>query len=107
MKAKHILFTIALFFSIAFINAQDKYEFMIIEFTTYKNDLSVSIDGKEFIKEKAEYINQEKSGYNANPFLAKVKFYQDKGWEVWNLNSAINGGTTSEVHFAHLRKKIK
>lgn len=105
MKTKQIILTIALLFTTLLTIAQDKYEFMIIEFTTYKNIISVSIDGKEYIEEKANYAGQEKTGYNANPFLNKVKEYQDKGWEVINFNSTINGGTTSEVHFAHLRKK--
>ncbi|MDP1801013.1 MAG: hypothetical protein Q8L81_06660 [Bacteroidota bacterium] len=107
MKTNHLLFTVALFFSIAFMNAQDKYEFMIIEYSTIKFDLGISIDGKEYKKEKADFSSQEKTGYNANPLLIKVKEYQDKGWEVMSFNSAINGGTTAEVHFAHLRKKIK
>ncbi len=105
MKPKQLLFTLALFLSVAFIKAQDKYEFMIIEYTTFKYEIGISIDGKEFQKEKADFTSQEKSGYNANPLLLKVKEYQDKGWELMNFNSAINGGTTAEVHFAHLRRK--
>ena len=107
MKPKQLLFTLALFLSVAFIKAQDKYEFAIIEFATIRNYISVSIDGKEFTSEKVEYVGQEKSGYNANPILLKVKEYQDKGWEVMSFNSSINGATSDEVHFAHLRKKIK
>ncbi len=107
MKTKHLFFTIALFFSIAFMNAQDKYEFAIIEYNTFHYDLSVSIDGKEYKKEKVDFSNQEKSGFNANPFLNKVKEYQDKGWEVMSFNSSTLGGGSQEVHFAYLRKKIK
>ncbi len=114
MKIKHILFTIALFFSVIFINAQDKYEFMIIEYSTMDNVVSMSIDGLEFKKEKINWDKHDKSGYNANPLLEKVKEYQDKDWEVMNINTQIGGGYTqggstnnSEIYFAYLRKKIK
>jgi len=114
MKTKHILFTIALFFSVTFINAQDKYEFMIIEYSTMDNVVSSSIDGIEFKKEKINWGKHDQSGYNANPLLEKVKEYQDKDWELMSFNTQIGGtsftggsNNSSEIYFAYLRKKIK
>lgn len=107
MKTKHILFTIALFFSVAFTNAQDKYEFAIIEYNiSFKNELKVFINGKDLIEEKAEEDNKGKLTYNA--FLKKVNEYQDKGWEV--MSFAIVPRDQSNIyynHFAYMRKKIK
>ncbi len=105
MKTKHILFTIALLFSVTFLNAQDKYEFAVIEYVTGNNTISISIDGIDFIKEKHE-IKQGKSIHHANPFLLKIKEYQDQDWEVMNMHAVVFGNT-DETFFAYLRKKIK
>ena len=104
MKTKQFLLTFALVVASLITSAQDKYEFMIIEYSSISFEVLVSIDGLEFKKEKANFSNQDKSGYNANPLLNKVKEYQDQGWEVMSFNSTI-GGTSAEMHFAHLRKK--
>ena len=111
MKTKQIIITIAFIFSALLINAQDKYEFMIIEYKTfYGHQLSVSIDGNSFSIEEIELPKGEKSGFNANPLLKKVKEYQDKDWEVININAQIGGGggssgASNEIYFAYLRKK--
>lgn len=105
MKAKTILPTIALLISSLFVQAQDKYEFMIIEYTTLGYVISVSIDGKEYIKQKADFANQEKTDRNANPLLQKVKEYQDKDWELMNFNTTFISGSTAEVYYAYMRKK--
>ncbi len=107
MKTNHILFTIALFFSVTFINAQDKYEFMIIEYNvSFKTELRTFINGNELLEEKAEENNKGKVDYN--PFLKKVNEYQDKGWEV--MSFAVSPREQSNIittQFAYLRKKIK
>ena len=103
MKTKKILLIITFIAFVSIVNAQDKYEYMIIEFDTFKDKISVSIDGNEFITEKVDYGNQVKSAYNANPFLLKVKEYQDKDWDVMSFNSSADANV--ERHFAHLRKK--
>lgn len=106
MKTKHILFTIALFLSIAFMNAQDKYEFMIIEYSTLVvPKISVSIDEVEFIEKVIKLPKEENEVSNAKPFLQKIKEYQEQNWEVMSINSTYKNGSPS--HFAHLRKKIK
>ena len=107
MKTKKIFLSIAFLMSVFFFKAQDKYEFMIIEYNTVDYDLITSIDGLQFMREKADFTSQQKSGFNANPFLIKVKEYQDKGWEVISFNSGITSSNYKEVHFAHLRKKKK
>lgn len=104
MKTKKILLTIVLFSLITFVSAQDKYDFAIIEFRTFMRDISISINGKEYLVEKAEYQNQDKTITNANPFLIKVNEYQDKGWEVMSFTSPVGGNNTS-THIAYLRKK--
>jgi hypothetical protein len=99
--------------------AQDKYQFLIMEYSTMDNKITVSIDGTEFIKEKVDFDKHDKSGYNANPLLEKVKEYQSKNWEVMSFSTQIGGNApingsgmtsggynSSEVYFAYMRKKI-
>lgn len=106
MKTKKIILTIAILFSAILINAQDKFEYLIIEYNTRYWDLSVSISGVEFKSEKVEFLTQKKSGFNANPFLAKVQEFEDKGWELINFHSVVSGPETlAETHFAYMRKK--
>jgi hypothetical protein len=80
-------------------NAQDKYEFMIIEYVGTSSEIALSIDGIEFKKEKIEPIHI-KSYSNANPLISKVKEYQAKDWELMNFQ------ILTGVYYAFLRKKI-
>ena len=104
MNTKKIIITIVLLFSAFLINAQDKYEFMIIEFRSFIKEISVSINGKEYMVEKADYLDQEKSITNSNPFLNKVNDYQDKGWELVSFSGSAGGNNVS-THIAYLKKK--
>lgn len=106
MKTKKILLTIALFTFVAFVNAQEKYQFMSISYTDYggmRRELQISIDGNDFLVEDIELKKKEKATFNTNPLLAKVKEYQDKGWEVMNLYTT--AVVSSVFHTAYLRKK--
>jgi hypothetical protein len=113
MKTKTLLFTVALVLSVFFSKAQQiKYQFMVMEYSTMDNEVAISIDGKEFKKEKINKEKHEKSGYNANPLLEKVSEYQDAEWELMSFNTQIGGstfqggsGNNSEIYFAYLRKK--
>jgi hypothetical protein len=112
MKTKHLFIAAALTACSFVVRAQDKYQFMIIEYSTLDNDVTMSIDGKEFLKERVDFEGQKKSGYNANPLLKKVSEYQDQDWEVMSFDAEIGGaatsnysGNSSEIYFAYLRKK--
>jgi hypothetical protein len=107
MKTKKILLTITLLALTLFINGQDKYEFLTIEFNTSLSILTVSIDGDNYIKEVVELPKAERLS-NSNPVLKKVKEYQDKDWEVMSFNNhtiALSTVMTYNVYFAYLRKK--
>ena len=89
--------------------AQDKYDFLIVEYKTWYGVTSISLNGKELIIEKVELPKAERNSMNANPFLKKVNEYQEKGWEVMSFNSTIATSypIMDEVYFAFLRKKRK
>lgn len=110
MKTRQFLLTLAFTGLLVLGKAQTKYEFMIIEFTSCDNEVAISIDHKEFKKEPAEYKGKKSSDYNATPLFKYVSEYQDKGWEVMNIDVKIigvvgNSNASNEVFFAFLRRK--
>lgn len=87
--------------SIAF--AQDKYQFMTVQYETARQQINISIDGSLFLKEIAEVSKEENPPANTNPLLKKINEYQDKGWEVMSINPY--AFATYYGHVAYLRKK--
>jgi hypothetical protein len=107
MKTKHIFFTSLFLFLILFTKAQDKYEFMTINYISGYKEIVISVNGKELLQEKFELPKEENSYLNTNPLLAKVIEYQDKGWEVLSFDTSVRAinGTEIPNYIAYLRKK--
>lgn len=106
MKVKQALLSLIFILFSLVINAQDKYEFMIIEYNhSAKNQIVLSIDGKEFISEDAAFVNQKESVLNSNPLINKVKEYQEKGWELMSFETLPAANLVSKTYLAYLRKK--
>jgi hypothetical protein len=84
--------------------AQEKWEYATISYYWGYAKLSVSLDGKQFLEEKVELPKGEAGPYNSNPLLNKVHEYEDKGWEVMNVNAVPSAGGGA-AYFACLRKK--
>ena len=100
---KKLLLVAVLLVSASIAFAQDKYEFMTINYyITMSRTIAVSIDGKEFLSEKVESPKEKEWLLDTTPLLLKVKEYQDKGWEVMSFNTAGGGGI---FYIAYLRKK--
>lgn len=107
MKTKNILLTLALVIFSLTIKAQDKYEFIIIQYSEQASYLTVSASNATLTEERIELPKNEKY-FNGTPFLTKVKEYQDKGWEVMSFNNIANGNggnVNNLVYFGYLRKK--
>ncbi len=102
MKTTHTFLLTLLICLSHLVSAQDKYDFVIIEYTSLNGIIGSSINGEEFRKERID-PRFNPSGYNANPLIAKVKEWQDKDWEVMNFDVKMIG--SNEVYFAYLRKK--
>jgi hypothetical protein len=105
MKIKQFLLTIVFLTLTIIIHAQDKFDFMTIIHYGGSKDVAISINGTEFKKEDVTDAASKKSGFNSNGILLKIKEYQDKNWELVNLQLAYPGSAISEVYFAYLRKK--
>lgn len=87
-------------------NAQDKNEYMVIEFNyNLKNEIQISIDGKQYLEEKADYSPTEKAAHNINPLFKKVTEYEAKGWELMYFHTIGTQGYVAYVYFAYLKKK--
>lgn len=110
MKNKIIITALFIVFTLC-AQAQDKYQFMIIEYRSMTTTLFVSIDGTTFTKENIELPKEEKDWFNSNPLLKKVKEYQENGWEVMSFNNIQTGAVAmsapSNVYTSYLRKKIE
>lgn len=104
MKIKQFLLTIAFVISAYISEAQSKYEYMIIEYSVFPTEISVSIDGVDIYEEKLKYSKEDKTTLKANPMLVKVKEYEDEDWEVMNFDTVIKENNY-RVYYAYLRKK--
>lgn len=101
---KKFLFAVAFVVTASIACAQDKYEFMTINYESLYNDVCVSIDGETLLTERADLPKEEdKKNLTTNPLLKKVKEYQDKGWEVMTFDTYCVGIYPSYI--AYLKKK--
>ena len=106
MKTKQILLTIFFFTLTSIINAQNKFEYMVIEFNqTLRKEFQISIDGKQYLEETADYSPGERAMHNANPLLKKVTEYESKGWELMYFHSlAVPRDQCIPVYIAYMKK---
>ena len=101
MKKLFLIAALVISANIAF--AQDKYEFMAINYQVGSPTvIAVSIDGVEFSKEKVSLPKESNDPLNINPLFSKVKEYQEKGWELMTFNFSAPG---YYFYVAYLKKK--
>jgi hypothetical protein len=108
MKSLVKLTILILFINLLELNAngQTKYEFANITFNMYDKTLSVTIDDKEFSETKMDIPKDEKSWLNAKPLFAKVKEFQEKGWELMTFsNISSQGFLTGYLTIAYMKRK--
>jgi hypothetical protein len=101
MKTKHILFSIALLLTTLFVDAQNKHDYMTINYQTISSQICVSKNGETVTNEKAERPEKD-TPLNSNPILKKIKEYEDKGWELVNFTSQVE--TNHVTYLAFLKK---
>ena len=106
MTARYFFFALVLVVTSLSFKAQSKYEYALIEFNYYlKNEIQISVDGKNYLEEKADFSPVKKTANNANPILKKITEYEERGWELLKLDIQANHGSGYNVYFAFLRKK--
>ena len=96
------LFASVLFFITLTTKAQDKFDYMSVEYSFLYKQMYVTIDST-FFTEEVELKKKERKSSNNSPFLKKVKYYEDLGWELVSFDSYIYSGYL--VKIAYLRKK--
>jgi len=107
MKTKKIFLTIVMILVSLAIKAQDKYEFIIIQYYEEAAFLTISSESEPLKTQKTDIPYKERFA-NGTPFLKKIKEYQDLGWEFMHYNNVIrgiNGNITDLVYIGYLRKK--
>lgn len=102
MKKFFLIATLVVSANIAL--AQDKYEFMTVNYETFRNTLYISIDGETLLKEKVDLSKDENTNLNTNPTLKKIKEYQDKGWELVTFET-YSYGAGFPAYMAFMKKK--
>ena len=112
MKTKVMQVVFLSFFLILFtgkLTAQEKFERMIISYNSSKEHMFISIDGKNFIDEEVNVPKKERHDYNVNPLLKKIKEYEEKGWDLVNINTihTYEENHSYIEHWAELKKKAK
>ena len=76
----------------------------ILDTDSLKKEIQISIDGNQYIEEKADYSSTAHVYHNLTPFFKKVHEYEDKGWELMSFNHLILG-YKYPVAIAYLKKK--
>ena len=111
MKTKQFFLTAGFFLATLYINAQEKYEFAILEFNTVWHEMSFSTD-EGFKVEVFKVAGKDFQNCDARPFLKKVKEFQEQKWEVMNFATQLSSpeqssmGPQYEVYFAYLKRKL-
>ncbi len=82
------LFAGVLFFITLTTKAQDKFDYMSVEYSFLYKQMYVTIDST-FFTEEVELKKKERDSSNNSPFLKKVKYYEDLGWELVSFDSYI------------------
>jgi hypothetical protein len=84
--------------------AQEKNQYMVIEFNyLLKKEIQISIDGKQYLEEEADYSPAAKGTHNVNPLLKQITKYESDGWELISFETLPAGGVYSYI--AYLKKK--
>lgn len=79
------------------------YDYLCISYT--QKNIEISINGKDYSKEKVTLPSGTKSVFNTNPILAKIKEFEVTNWELISLNGVELNHTM--VYTAFMRKPIK
>lgn len=103
----------ALFFGLFFVasislRAQDKYEYIIISYSPYYQNITISMGRQKYdiidIKDRNSGKFKER---NFNAALDEVSKYQELGWELFNTQATGSGTdiNSSPYYFFYMRRK--
>jgi hypothetical protein len=105
MKTKTLF--IALFFlMIAAAQAQDRYEYAVIDFAPHVRTMSISINGSEF-KRMDPPKEQVKDDRDVSAALKEIRIMTMDGWEVFNTNTTVAEYHWQKSYIFYLRRKAR
>lgn len=110
MKNRLFLATLAMFFLVSNVAAQEKYDIAIVsyQYDTPKSHIIVSTNGEKFesFDVEKEELQGKVWGISANPLIKQVNKMQSEGWEVFSgMSSSYNSSTGVSFYYFTMRKK--
>jgi len=105
-KIRTTLLTGLFFFGLfASLQAQDKYEYAVIDYFPFGKSLEVSINGLEY--KKIEVNKKEIQGNgDVNAALKEISKMSKEGWELFNTTNTSGQTGAIKAYIFYLRKKI-
>ena len=90
---KTLFTTLLLFFITTGIRAQEKYDFAILSYSQYWQNITISMSGTKYTVVDAQESSKINTR-NFNTVLNEVSKLQDQGWELFNTQAT---GMTSDA----------
>lgn len=104
-KIKMTLLTVIFHFGLMTgLQAQEKYEYAIISYMTSQMFMEISINGVEYKKIEVPKEKIKGSG-DANAALEEINNMSTQGWELFDTEIGIGGGSSARIYIFYLRKK--
>ncbi len=103
MKTKKLIFAFLFVISSLTILSQQKYDFASVTYDFNNKIIALSINGKEYMEQKAELPKEARSIHNQNPLFEKIKELQNQGWELMEFKPIGIGMYYYSI--AYMRKK--
>jgi len=86
------------------LQAQDKYEYAIIQYTPFNKQIQISINGVDF--KKIDVPKDKIKGYaDANAGLEELNKMTEQGWELFNTGHSTGSGDAIQIFLFYLKKK--
>lgn len=103
MKTKNLIFACLFTLCSLTILSQQKYDFASVTYDFNNKIVALSLNGKEYIEQKAELSKDVRSIHNQNPLFEKIMELQNQGWELIEFKPIGIGMYYYTI--AYLRKK--
>jgi len=105
-RIKSILLTGFFFFALlTCMQAQQQYQYAVIDFCPSLGTMEVSINGIDYKKLKLEKGEVKGEG-DVNMALKEINTMAKEGWELFNTNTTAGSSSTFKSFIFYLRKKI-
>jgi len=103
-KIRITLLSAFLFLMLSGVQAQEKYEYAVIQYVPTSLRMDISINGIDYINTRL-VKEKVKSKYDMNPPLEEINRMSEDGWELFNTGNGYDGAMNFPLYIFYLRKK--